>query len=88
MAKSNLGLIDSAIADFFRAIDLGSKNIYLMNGLSYAYLKAGRADKALVYVNSALKKAPKNEDFLVQRSMVYLAIGENHKGIQDLKEAL
>lgn len=42
MAKTNLGEIDAAIADFFRAVDLGSKNISIMNGISYAYLKAGK----------------------------------------------
>lgn len=59
-----------------------------MNGISYAYLKAGKAEKALVYVNIALEKCPNNEDFLIQRSMVNLELGENHKGVQDLTKAL
>ncbi len=54
MCKANLGQIDAAIVDFFKAVDLGSKNINIMNGISYAYLKSGRADKALVYINIAL----------------------------------
>lgn len=54
MSKANLGDTDAAIADFFKAIDLGSKSVRLMNGISYAYLKAGKPDKALVYINIAL----------------------------------
>lgn len=43
-----------------------------MNGISYAYLKAGKSEKALVYINMALEKSPNNENFLIQRSMIYL----------------
>lgn len=42
MSKANLGEIDAAIADFFKAVDLGSKNTSIMNGISFAHLKAGR----------------------------------------------
>jgi hypothetical protein len=42
MSKANLGQIDAAIADFFKAIDFGSRNINLMNGISFAYLKADK----------------------------------------------
>jgi tetratricopeptide (TPR) repeat protein len=54
MAKSNLGQIDAAIADFFKAIELGNRSVNIMKGISYAYLKAGKPDKALVYINIAL----------------------------------
>lgn len=54
MAKSNMGDIDTAIADFFKAPQLGCKNINIMNGISFAYLKAGKPEKALVYINMAL----------------------------------
>lgn len=60
MAKSNLGKIDEAISDFFKAIELGSRSLNILNGISYAYLKAGKAEKALVYVNIALEKMPNN----------------------------
>jgi len=56
MCKANLGDIDGAIINFFQSIDLGSRNTNLMNGLSYAYLKAGKVEKSLVYVNLALEK--------------------------------
>lgn len=88
MTKSNLGRIDQAISDFFKAIELGCRSLNILNGISYAYLKAGRAEKALVYVNIALEKMPNNQDFLIQRSMVNLEIGQNHKGVQDLTKAL
>jgi hypothetical protein len=42
MAKSNLGLISEAISDFFKARELGSRNIQILNGISYAYLKDGK----------------------------------------------
>ena len=54
MAKSNLGQIDAAISDFFKAIELGNRSVNIMKGISYAYLKAGKPDKALVYINIAL----------------------------------
>jgi hypothetical protein len=60
MAKNNLGRIDAAIADFYKAADMGSRNIYLMNGISFAYLKLSRPEKALVYINLALEKEPYN----------------------------
>lgn len=88
MAKTNLGDVDAGIADFFKAIELGSRNVRLMNGISYAYLRGGKPDKALAYINIALDKQPNQEDFLVQRSMVYIELKENHRAIQDLTKAL
>lgn len=58
MTKAHLGEVDAAIADFFRSIDLGSKSVKLMKGISFAYLRAGKIDKALVYINIALEKQP------------------------------
>jgi Flp pilus assembly protein TadD len=54
MSKAHLGDVDGAIADFFRSIELGSRDNHLMTGLSFAYLKAGKKDKSLVYANLAL----------------------------------
>jgi tetratricopeptide (TPR) repeat protein len=56
MSKVNLGDVDGAIADFFQSINLGSRNNNLMTGLSFAYLKAGKIEKSLVYANLALEK--------------------------------
>jgi len=38
-------------------------------------------DKALLYLNDALKLEPKNEDFLMERSNIYVDIGQYPKAI-------
>jgi tetratricopeptide (TPR) repeat protein len=55
-AKTNLGDIQSAIKDFFRAIELGSRKNGVFNGISEAYLKGGKFEKALIYSNISLEK--------------------------------
>lgn len=59
--KTSLGEIDSAIADFFKAIELGSRESSIIDGIAGAYLKAGKPDKALVYSNIALSRNPNYE---------------------------
>lgn len=56
MCKSELLDIDAAINDFFKAFELGSRNNSILNGISFAYLKSNRCEKALVYANMALEK--------------------------------
>lgn len=58
--KTQLGDIDSAIKDFFKAIELGSRKNGIFNGISQAYLRGGKYEKALIYSNIELEKAPKN----------------------------
>lgn len=70
--KSELGDIEPAICDFFKAFELGSRSTSILNGVSCAYLKSGRPEKALVYSKLALEREPENEDFLIQRSMIYI----------------
>ena len=52
----------------------------------------GEADegllKSLYYLNDALKREPKNEDFLMERSNVYVDVGQIGKAIKDLTDAL
>lgn len=45
-------------------------------------------DKALYYLNEALKRDPKNEDFLIERSNIYVDIKQYPKAIEDLTSAL
>ena len=54
--KTFLKEIDAAIADFFKALQLGSRKVDIFNGISCAYLAAEKAEKALVYSNYALEK--------------------------------
>jgi len=35
-------------------------------------MKGGKFEKALIYSNISLEKEPKNEEFLIQRSRIYL----------------
>ena len=41
-AKTQIGEIESAIKDFFKAIELGSRKIGIFNGISEAYMKGGK----------------------------------------------
>ena len=45
-------------------------------------------EKALYYLNMALGKQPKNEDFLMERSNIYVDIKQYPKAIEDLTNAL
>lgn len=45
-------------------------------------------ERALYYLNDALKREPKNEDFLMERSNIYVDIGQFDKAIKDLTNAL
>ena len=74
LSKTHLSDIDSALQDFFKAIELGSRNIEVFNGISYAYLMSGKYEKALIYSNISLEKEPQNEEFLIQRSRIYLEL--------------
>lgn len=44
--------------------------------------------KALYYLNQALKRQAKNEQFLMERSNIYVDIGHYPKAIDDLTNAL
>lgn len=57
--------LQDAINDFNYALELKSTNpgIYSGIGQSYRFLK--NFEKALYYLNQALKKQPDNEEFLV-----------------------
>jgi tetratricopeptide (TPR) repeat protein len=58
------------------------------NGIGQTYLKAKKYEKALYYSNIALEKSPNNEEFLIQRSKIFLEINEHQKAIEDLTNAL
>jgi tetratricopeptide (TPR) repeat protein len=45
-------------------------------------------EKALYYLNEALKREPSNEEFLMERSNIYVDIGQFPKAIDDLTNAL
>jgi len=49
-------MIDEALKDFFKAIELGSKHIGIYNGISCAYLQAKKYEKALIYSNICLSQ--------------------------------
>lgn len=60
LAKNNLEKMEEAIQDFFHALELGSRNHGVYNGISQTYLKAKKYEKALYYSNIALEKSPNN----------------------------
>jgi tetratricopeptide (TPR) repeat protein len=91
MSKIYMGndyMIEEALKDFFKAIELGSRHIAIYNGISCAYLQAKKYEKALIYSNICLNNHPHMEEFLVQRSLIYLELEEYKKSIEDLTTAL
>lgn len=60
LSKTHLNDIENALKDFFHAVEIGSRNIAVFNGISYAYLMLGKFEKALIYSNIALEKESKN----------------------------
>lgn len=56
--KTNLSEIDSALSDFFKAMELGCKDSKIINGIACTYLRAGIPLKAEVYSNIALNQNP------------------------------
>ncbi len=67
-------MIDEALKDFFKSIELGSTHVGIYNGVSCAYLQAKKYEKALIYSNICLTHHPHMEEFLVQRSLIYLEL--------------
>ncbi len=67
---------------------MGSKNPGIFKGIGEAYRLLKDYDKALYYLNEALKRDAKNEDFLIERSNIYVDIKQYPKAIDDLTIAL
>lgn len=91
MSKIYMGndhMIEEALKDFFKAIELGSRHVAIYNGISCAYLQAKKYEKALIYSNICLNTHLNTEEFLVQRSLIYLELEEYKKSIEDLTTAL
>ena len=60
----------------------------MFNGISEAYLKGDRLEKALIYSNLCLEKEPNSEEFLIQRSRIEVELNHFQRAIQDLTSAL
>ena len=67
---------------------MDSKNPGIYSGIGQAYRLIQNYDKALYYLNKALEKSPNNNEFLVQRSNIYVDIKNYQKAIEDLSLAL
>jgi len=67
---------------------LGSKNPGIYSGIGQSYRLLKNYDKSLYYLNNALDKSADNEEFLIQRSNIYIDIKEYQKAIDDLSLAL
>lgn len=70
------------------AEELGSKNAGIFKGIGEAYRLLKDYDKALYYLNEALKRDGNNEDFLIERSNIYIDVKQYAKAIDDLTNAL
>ena len=76
------------VASTIYAEELGSKNPGIFKGMGEAYRLLKDYDKALYYLNEALKRDATNEDFLIERSNIYIDIKKYPKAIDDLSDAL
>ena len=88
LGKLEEGSYQDAIEDFLYAEELGSKNPGIFKGMGEAYRLLKDYDKALYYLNEALKRDATNEDFLIERSNIYIDIKKYPKAIDDLSDAL
>lgn len=68
--------LSDAIDNFNKALELGSNNPGIFSGIGQSYRLLKNFAKALLYLNKALEKSPGNEEFLVQRSNIYVDIGK------------
>jgi len=80
--------LNEAIADFHYAEEMGSKNPGIYSGIGQSYRLLKNYDKALYYLNTALEKSPNNEEFLVQRSNIYVDTKQYIRAIDDLTMTL
>jgi tetratricopeptide (TPR) repeat protein len=93
MSKVELGKFgdanyQEAIADFLYAEELGSKNPGIFKGIGEAHRLMKDFEKALYYLNEALKRDKTNEEFLIERSNIYVDTKNYQKAIEDLSTAL
>ena len=58
-------LYDESIEDFNKALEWHSTNPGIYSGLGQSYRLLNQLDKALLYLNDALKDQPNNHEFLV-----------------------
>ena len=93
LSKIELGKLgeatyNSAIDDFMYAEQLRSQNPGIFNGIGMAFRLLKDYEKALYYLNEALRKEPLNEEFLIQRSNIYVDVRDYNNAIEDLTNAL
>ena len=66
--------LDDAIKDFEYSQQLGSTNPGIYSGIGQAHRLLKNYKKSLQYLNDALKMSPEKEEFLIQRSNIYIDI--------------
>lgn len=81
LGKFGDGSYHDAIEDFLYSQELGSKNAGIFKGIGQASRLMKDYEKALLYLNDALKKDAKNQDFLMERSNIYIDIKQYPKAI-------
>ena len=88
LSKIELKQYEAAIKDFEKAREMGSTNPGTWNGIGMAWKHLGNYEKALYYLNLAIKLKPGNEEFLLQRAYLFMELKNYESTIQDLSAAL
>ena len=81
--KAKLGLHEEAIEEFEKAAWEDPDNFEIQYNLGTAFLTLGGFDQAIISFSNALKIKPENPDALGNRSVAYLAIGNEKKSEED-----
>ncbi len=63
-----------AIQDFNYSLELGSKNPSIFSGIGQAFRLLKNYEKALYYLNFALEKNTDNDEYMLQRSNIFVDI--------------
>lgn len=83
------GQYDLAIEQYKGILDAQPNNIVALNNLAWMLaMRSGDAKAALAHIDRAIEGMGRRSDLLDTRAMVYLALREPSKAIEDLREAL
>ena len=86
--KAKLGLHVEAIEEFEKAAWEDPGNFEIQYNLGTAFLTLGGFDQAIISFSNALKIEPENPDALGNRSVAYLAIGDEKRSEEDKNAAI
>mmetsp|Transcript_10438 Transcript_10438/g.8974 ORF Transcript_10438/g.8974 Transcript_10438/m.8974 type:complete len:289 (+) Transcript_10438:148-1014(+) len=86
-SKVSIEEYDSAIEDYYEAINLGAQDAAIYSWMGLAYQKNENQEKAAYYMDLAIQKDNKQELFYIRRSDLFYEMGNFAASIADLSQA-